>query len=141
MRSGLLSQPEPSSDTNPSAKRANASALPSQAPAKLDFSRRLENRQLTTEQLLQLLQKEAPQLWEMAQVVGNWVWITFPQRPPRQTTTTLSQFGFNWNKIRQAWQHPCGDAGSKRANYAPRKRYGSRPALALSGTKGGQENE
>jgi hypothetical protein len=44
---------------------------------KIDFGRRRKNRQLPTQTLLQLLQNEAPRLWELAQVVGKWVWIQF----------------------------------------------------------------
>jgi hypothetical protein len=43
----------------------------------------------------------------------------------------LSELGFHWNNTRQAWQHPCGTIAFERANYDPRKRYGSHfPAKA-----------
>ena len=32
---------------------------------------------------------------------------------------------FHWNNTRQAWQHPCGTITDERADYDPRKRYGS----------------
>jgi len=73
---------------------------------------------------LQLLQNEAPRFWELAQVVGKWVWIQFDGRQPRDITATLSELGFHWNRTRQVWQHPCGvfSIGSKRD---PRRTYHS----------------
>jgi hypothetical protein len=32
---------------------------------------------------------------------------------------------FHWNNTRHAWQHPCGTIADERADYDPRKRYGS----------------
>jgi hypothetical protein len=121
-----------STDTNPSAAR--------QMP-KLDFTRRQANRQLPTPQLLQLLHDEAPDLWQLAKVVGNWVWIAFSQKQPRQITGTLSAFGFSWNRARQSWQHPCGDIRSRAASYDPRRRYGSRPAAEIQTVNGGQSHD
>ena len=91
---------------------------------KLDLAKRIRNRSLPTERLLELLRKETPHFWEMAEVVGKWVWIQFEDKQPPQITVALSQFGFHWNNRRQVWQHPCGmltDSGS----YDPRRRYGS----------------
>ncbi len=55
-----------------------------------------------------MLHHETPRFWELAEVVGKWVWIQFDDRQPRQITAALSQFGFHWNRKRQLWQHPCG---------------------------------
>ena len=124
------------SQTDEQSGTGTKTPIPSQL-TKLDFTRRQANRQLPTEQLLQLLREKAPQLWEIAQVVGKWVWIQFPERQSSTVTTALSEFGFNWNKIRQTWQHPCGDNRSAAASYDPRRRYGSRPAAEILATKGG----
>jgi len=97
----------------------------------LDPDRRRENRLLSTEQLLQLLHDQAPNLWEIAQVVGKWVWVEFREKPAQETTTTLSQFGFSWNKKRHSWQHPCGDTRCIAATYDPRRRYGCHPAVEI----------
>ena len=121
-----------SADTNPS----TAHQLP-----KLDYIRRQANRQLPTPQLLQLLHDEAPDLWQIAKVVGKWVWIAFPQKQPQQITGALSAFGFSWNKSRQSWQHPCGDNSSRAASYDPRRRYGSRAAAQIQTVNGGQDHE
>jgi hypothetical protein len=42
----------------------------------------------------------------------------------------LSELGFHRNNTRQAWQHPCGTIADERADYDPRKRYGSYFAVA-----------
>jgi hypothetical protein len=91
---------------------------------KLDLAKRIRNRSLPTDRVLELLRRETPHFWEVAEVVGKWVWIQFEDKQPSEITTALSQLGFHWNNRRQVWQHPCGQilAG---ANYDPRRRYGS----------------
>jgi hypothetical protein len=91
---------------------------------KLDLPRRIRNRSLPTERLLELLRKETPRFWEVAEVVGKWVWIQFEDKQPPQITVVLSQLGFHWNNRRQVWQHPCG-LWTDSANFDPRRRYGS----------------
>jgi hypothetical protein len=89
---------------------------------KIDVVQRRRNRSLPTGRLLGLLQKEAPRLWELAEVVGKWVWVEFSEKQPPQLTAELSQFGFHWNNRRQVWQHPCGQIRDA-AIYDPRRRY------------------
>jgi hypothetical protein len=132
-RSGLKANPQ---QLSPNTNTRTARQLP-----ELDPIRRSENRLLATEQLLRLLHDKAPNLWEIARVVGKWVWIEFREKPAQEITNTLSQFGFSWNKKRHSWQHPCGDTRSIAANYDPRRRYGSRPVTQLQTTNGGQEDE
>ena len=74
--------------------------------------------------MLKLLRSKAPRFWDVAEVVGKWVWITFTEKQPREVTMTLSELGFHWNKIRQCWQHPCG-TWSERTPRDPRTKYGS----------------
>jgi hypothetical protein len=90
----------------------------------IDFTRRQQNRGLSTEALLALIQGEAPQFWNVIQVVGQWVWIQFEEKQPRQVTFVLSQLGFHWNNKRQIWQHPCG-AITDASHYDPRRKYRS----------------
>jgi hypothetical protein len=92
---------------------------------KIDLALRRTNRALNTENLLALLQKEMPKFFELAEVIGKWVWIQFAEKQPTEITMVLSQFGFHWNNTRQAWQHPCGTIPVEAATYDPRKRYGS----------------
>jgi hypothetical protein len=75
---------------------------------KIDFARRRLNRALSTERVLALLQKEAPRFFEIAEVVGKWVWVQFTDKQPREITSHLAELGFHWNNKRRAWQHPCG---------------------------------
>ena len=93
--------------------------------AKIDFKRRFANRSLATEKLLALLKRETPKFFELAEVVGKWVWIQFADKQPSEVTCVLAELGFHWNNTRQTWQHPCGTVADDRANYDPRKRYGS----------------
>jgi hypothetical protein len=91
---------------------------------KIDLAARQYNRGLPTERVLHLLQKKAPRFWELAEVVGKWVWIRFDGKQPPTITAELSELGFHWNNRRQVWQHPCGQVMSG-VNYDPRRRYGS----------------
>jgi hypothetical protein len=75
---------------------------------RIDFKARFANRRLPVEKVLDLLFHETPRLFELAQVVGKWVWIQFEHRQPPTVTSELAQLGFHWNRKRQVWQHPCG---------------------------------
>jgi hypothetical protein len=85
----------------------------------IDFKLRRFNKRLNTEKLLALLEKEAPEFFQLAEVVGKWVWIQLDGKQPVEITSTLSEFGFHWNRTRQLWQHPCN-------SFDPRKFYGHR---------------
>ena len=91
----------------------------------IDHEQRKANRLLPTEQVLDLLQRRLRRAYELAEIVGQWVWVQFSERQPREITAELSQLGFHWNNQRQAWQHPCGHftTGTQRD---PRATYGSR---------------
>jgi hypothetical protein len=91
----------------------------------IDFDLRRANRTLDTERLLLLLRTEAPRFFEIAEVVGKWVWIQFSDKQPPSITRVLAECGFHWNNTRQVWQHPCGTIQRERAAFDPRKRYRS----------------
>ncbi|MCL4787692.1 MAG: hypothetical protein KJ070_13005 [Verrucomicrobia bacterium] len=91
----------------------------------IDFERRRANRRLSTDRLLALLRCEAPRFFEVAEIVGKWVWVQFTEKQPREVTGHLAELGFHWNSHRQAWQHPCGTIPGEAASYDPRQRYGS----------------
>ena len=80
---------------------------------------------MNTEALLALLRREAPKFFELAEVVGKWVWIQFAEKQPPTVTAVLSELGFHWNHKRQSWQHPCGLFRDQRAPFDPRQKYGS----------------
>ena len=109
-KSGLKSRPEQSSTGN---------------RPKIDFALRRANRALETQRLLALLRNESPRFFEVAEVVGKWVWIQFSDKQPPTITAVLAELGFHWNYARQAWQHPCGTIRRERATFDPRKRYRS----------------
>ena len=91
----------------------------------INFMQRQANRSLNTEQLLGLLRNNAPKFFELAEVVGKWVWIQFEKKQPMSVTGALSELGFHWNNKRQSWQHPCGMFRDQSAPFDPRKKYGS----------------
>ena len=123
----------------PTPVSAPAAAPTPEAPAqtperpalpRIDFARRQANRELPTDQLLALLRSESPRFYELAEVVGKWVWIQFAEKQPREVTASLAQFGFHWNNTRQTWQHPCG-ALTQGSPGDPRAKYGARHAADL----------
>ena len=93
--------------------------------APINFARRNANRVLNTDRVLALLRREAPKFFELAEVVGKWVWIQFADKQPPTVTAVLSELGFHWNHKRQSWQHPCGVFRDQSAPVDPRKIYGS----------------
>jgi hypothetical protein len=115
--------------TNTNKNQVKAQSRPEQLSTKplpkIDLALRRANRALNTERLLTLLRSETPRFFEIAEVVGKWVWIQFTEKQPSDVTIVLSELGFHWNNTRQAWQHPCGTIAFEPANYDPRKRYGS----------------
>jgi len=93
----------------------------------IDSEARKANRTLPTEKVLTLLQQQDRRLWELAEVVGKWIWVSFSEQPAPTVRQTLAQLGFHWNRTRQAWQHPCGqfrlssagDPHEKYPTYSP----------------------
>jgi hypothetical protein len=77
------------------------------------------------EELLALLSEEAPHFFDLAEIVGDWVWIQFENKQPSEVTAALAEFGFHWNNTRQTWQHPCGTPRRDRRPVDPRQKYGS----------------
>ena len=91
----------------------------------IDTEARKKNRCLPTEKVLNLLQTGSPDLFNLAEVVGKWVWVAFKEQPAAEIRQTLAQLGFHWNRTRQAWQHPCGNFRIGSA-ADPREKYPSR---------------
>ena len=90
----------------------------------IDSEARKTNRTLPTSKVLELLQQAAPAAFDLAEVVGKWVWVQFKDTPAAELRQQLSQLGFHWNRDRQAWQHPCG-AFSLRGSGDPHDKYPS----------------
>ena len=93
--------------------------------ARINFTRRRVNRSLDTENLLRLMRSRSPRFFEVAEVVGRWVWVQFEQQPEVEIRRQLAQLGFHWNNTRQAWQHPCGVFRDRRVRFDPRRKFGS----------------
>ena len=93
--------------------------------ARINFSRRRVNRSLDTQTLLAVLRGSTPRFFELAEVVGRWVWIQFNEEPAVATRQHLAELGFHWNNTRQAWQHPCGLFRDRRVSFDPRRKFGS----------------
>ena len=73
-----------------------------------EFVRHCENRRLSTETVLNYLRTRLPRQYEVAEVVGKWVWLDVsPARKPN-LASLLWALGFHWNQRRGVWQHPCG---------------------------------
>src|SRR5437773_78473 len=83
-----------------------------------------------TLELLSKLKTEMPELWQQAEVVGNWVWLEFNVAPLKSVREKMRELGFHWNHVRRLWQHPCG-VSSDRSRHDPRVKYPVIPATAL----------
>jgi hypothetical protein len=88
--------------------------------------RHCANRQLSTEAVLNYLRTRLPSQYELAEVVGKWVWLDVsPARKPA-LASVLWALGFHWNQRRGVWQHPCGSFDPFGAHPAdPRAKYRS----------------
>src|SRR5262249_11402338 len=94
-------------ETAPAPEKAET--VTQNAPVKpyVNFAERDFNRSLPLEKVLEKLRRWMPRQYELAEVVGKWIWITFPEQPAESIRADLSQLGFHWNNTRKCWQHPC----------------------------------
>ena len=90
----------------------------------IDTEARKKNRTLPITKVLELLKTSNPGLFNLAEVVGRWVWVAFRETPTPELRQQLAQLGFHWNRERQAWQHPCG-AFRLRGFQDPHEKYAS----------------
>jgi hypothetical protein len=92
----------------------------------------LENRALPASQVLARLKAELHEGWLHAEVVGKWLWLSFPQKPSREVLDKLYDLGFHWNRARKCHQNPCGTPiGHSKSD--PRLKYLSAKASELEG--------
>jgi hypothetical protein len=66
------------------------------------------NRQLSTEAVLNYLRQRLPNHYELAEVVGKWVWLDVSPTGKPALAKLLWTLDFHWNQRRGGWQHPCG---------------------------------
>lgn len=116
---GLLIRPEQSStETQPETKQTQTKPF-------VNYAEREQNRLLTADKVLASLKRWMPKQYALAEVVGKWVWITFPEPPVERVRAELSQLGFHWNNHRKCWQHPGGQFITEGSGQDPRQKYGS----------------
>ena len=126
-KSELLSRSEQLSGNNNSQTATAPEKQQPTTPQKtvrpyVNFEERDRNRQLPVEKVLDTLRQWMPRAYELAEVVGKWIWITFPEQPVETLRADLSQLGFHWNNTRKCWQHPCGET-LPRGQQNPREKY------------------
>ncbi|HEX3797393.1 MAG TPA: hypothetical protein VH413_01730 [Verrucomicrobiae bacterium] len=84
------------------------------------------NRELPTLKVLEFLRAQLPQQYELAEIVGKWIWLEFPKASNRAAANALHRLGFHWNQRRCVWQHPCGACAPFASHpQDPRSKYGS----------------
>ena len=112
--------------TNTQNQKSGLKSRPEQLNTERDNGKHNANRELPTNIVLEFLRKQLPQQYELAEVVGKWIWLDFTPYRQRLAANALWRLGFHWNQRRCVWQHPCGAC----APYAthpndPRSKYGS----------------
>jgi hypothetical protein len=104
---------------------ANADQLSSNRGERVSYQHNA-NRELPTQKVLDLLKTQLPRQYELAEIVGKWIWLDFPKASHRAAANTLWHLGFHWNQRRCVWQHPCGAFAPYTPHHAdPRAKYGS----------------
>ena len=119
---GFATEKEALADAEQRAAKLAAEHKDTRLP--IDAEARKKNRTLPTAKVLELLKTSNPGLFNLAEVVGKWVWIAFRETPAPELRQILAQLGFHWNRERQAWQHPCG-AFRLRGFQDPHEKYES----------------
>ena len=124
----LLNRTEQSTTATASEKTLNSElstnnpTTPSSIKPYVNFAERDFNRSLPVDQVLEKLKRWMPAQYQLAEVIGKWIWITFPEPPIERVRAELSQLGFHWNNARKCWQHPCGET-LPRGTEEPREKY------------------
>ena len=124
--------PQESEQSQPQPQQPAAAPERTDTRLPIDPEARKKNRTLPTDKVLALLQQQDRRLWELAEVVGKWIWVSFTEQPAPTVRQTLAQLGFHWNRTRQSWQHPCGQFRLS-SSGDPREKYQSyQPADATN---------
>jgi hypothetical protein len=90
------------------------------------IEKRRANRELRTDTVLSQLKDQLPKQYELAEIIGRWIWLEFPKNKHRAAANTLWRLGFHWNQRRSVWQHPCGAFAPYTPHPGdPREKYGS----------------
>jgi hypothetical protein len=106
---------------------APANVRPSSVSKTSEETQHDANRKLSTQKVLEFLRTKLPQQYEVAEIVGSWVWVEFSSDRQRLVADVLWGLGFHWNNRRGVWQHPCGRFEPFSSHPKdPRSKYGSR---------------
>jgi hypothetical protein len=106
---------------------APANVRPSSVSKTRAFAAHTTNRELSLQKVLDLLKAQLPTQYELAEIVGRWIWLDFPARSHTAAANALWRLGFHWNQRRCLWQHPCGACAPYFVHSGdPRGKYGSR---------------
>lgn len=98
--------------------------------ANYDRDKAKQNRNMGAADVLACLKADFPEVWELAEVVGRWVWVRFDEKPAAAVRAYLLELGFHFNRKRGCWQHACG-VYCKQSPGDPRFKYGAVSASAL----------
>ena len=90
-----------------------------------------QNRSMKAAAVLERLRADLPEVFELAEIVGRWVWITFDGKPAAAVRAYLLELGFHWNRKRGCWQH-SGGVFCAQSPGDPRFKYGAVSASALA---------
>jgi hypothetical protein len=66
------------------------------------------------------------QLNVTAELVGRWIWVSFPEAPDEATRKALKEYGFRWSARRGKWAHNCGVPTKSAHQTDPWQKYGSK---------------
>ena len=121
-----ISQHTATEPVKPEAVKQDTRVLPY-----VNYAERERCRALPVPEVLAHLKRWYPEVYDIAEVVGKWVWVTFPEQPAETVRAGLSQVGFHWNNSRKCWQHPCGQFATEGSGQDPRQKYGSHFAADL----------
>lgn len=63
----------------------------------------------------------------VAELIGDWIWITFDCKPEADVRTLLKNAGFRWSGKRKQWYNNLGvrSGWSRGGGSHPRTKYGS----------------
>jgi len=90
------------------------------------MSQEIELSERTQEVVDSILIKQ-PSLKDNFEVVGDWVWCSFDEKPALEILQFLREIGFKWNRKRKIWQNSCG-VYSRSSDDDPKQKY---PVLQL----------
>jgi len=72
-------------------------------------------RAIQNDKLVHLAQEVAHITGGQAEIVGDWIWLRFSEKPSEDCRTYLKDMGFHWNSKRMIWQY----AGSQKRVSSP----------------------